>query len=146
MDTYKDNWCSCLLFRNKQLTKELKQFQDISVLLGSSSSQMLSLTQLIKLHTAPAYGIIKNEFEWQNLFTVIDLLYGGNCLLTNLAQFHLSTQEMKLCYLVRARLTNKAVALLFNITSRSVLKAKQRIKAKLSLSSTDNFDKYIQQY
>lgn len=28
MDTYNDNWCSCLLFRNKQLTKELKRFED----------------------------------------------------------------------------------------------------------------------
>ena len=30
MDTYNDNWCSCLLFRNKQLTKELKRFEDFS--------------------------------------------------------------------------------------------------------------------
>lgn len=32
MDTYNDNWCSCLLFRNKQLTKELKRFEDFSTL------------------------------------------------------------------------------------------------------------------
>ena len=55
-------------------------------------------------------------------------------------------QELKLCYLVRARLGNKAIAVLFNITPRSVLKAKQRIKGKLALSATDCLDTYIQQY
>ena len=129
MDTYNDNWCSCLLFRNKQLTKELKRFEDFS-----------------KLHLTPAYGIIRNEYEWQNLFAVIDLLYGDDWLPADLEITHLSLQELKLCYLVRARLTNKAISLLFNITPKSVLKAKQRIKMKLSLSGTDSFDEYIQRH
>ena len=28
METYSDNWNACLLFRNKQLTKQLKNYQD----------------------------------------------------------------------------------------------------------------------
>lgn len=143
MDTYNENWCSCLLFRNKQLTKELKRFEDVSAL-SVSSSQMLALSQLLKLHLAPAYGIIRNEYEWQNLFAVIDMLYGGNWLPTDLETNHLSMQELKLCYLVRARLPNKTIALLFNITSGAVVKAKQRIKAKLFLSGEDSFDEYMQ--
>ena len=133
-----------MLFRNKQLTKELKRFEDFSTLSGSSS-RMLALSQLLKLHLTPAYGIIRNEYEWQNLFAVIDLLYGDDWL-TDLEITHLSLQELKLCYLVRARLTNKAISLLFNITPKSVLKAKQRIKMKLSLSGTDSFDEYIQRH
>ena len=39
----------------------------------------------------------------------------------------------------------KAVATLFNITPQSVLKTKQRIKNKLSLSAVNSLDKYIQQ-
>ena len=53
-------------------------------------------------------------------------------------------QELKVCYLIRARLGNKAIAALFNITPCSVLKAKQRIKGKLTLSAADCLDKYIQ--
>ena len=98
MDTYNDNWCSCLLFRNKQLTKELKRFEDFSTLSGSSS-RMLALSQLLKLHLTPAYGIIRNEYEWQNLFAVIDLLYGDDWLPADLEITHLSLQELKLCYL-----------------------------------------------
>ena len=32
METYHDNWNACLLFRNKQLTKQLKEYQNASVL------------------------------------------------------------------------------------------------------------------
>lgn len=59
----------------------------------------------------PAYGIVRDEAEWHSLFIVIDLLYGG-CLLETLASFCLSAQELRLCYLIRARLTNKTIALL----------------------------------
>ena len=31
METYHDNWNACLLFRNKQLTKQLKEYQNASV-------------------------------------------------------------------------------------------------------------------
>lgn len=144
MDTFNDNWSACLLFRNKQLTKQLKNYQEASVLADCSPSLLLAMSQLLRLHQDPFYGIVKDEAEWQNLFTVVDWFYGG-CLSGELAGHSLSPQELKLCYLVRARLYNKAIAALFNITSRSVLKAKQRIKTKLSLSAADSLDKYIQQ-
>ena len=123
METYHDNWNACLLFRNKQLTKQLKDYQNASALAECSSSLLVSMGQLLRLHQHPSYGLVRDEAEWANLFTVIDMLY-----------------------LVRARLGNKAIAVLFNITPRSVLKAKQRIKGKLALSATDCLDTYIQQY
>ena len=42
METYSDNWNACLLFRNKQLTKQLKNYQEASVLADCSSSLLLS--------------------------------------------------------------------------------------------------------
>lgn len=145
MDTYKDSWSACLLYRNKQLTKQLKDYQKASALAGCSSSLIVAMGQLLCLHQKPAYGIVRDEAEWSNLFIVIDLFYGG-CLLDQLMSFYLSAQELRLCYLLRARLDNKTIALLFNIAPRSVLKAKQRIKNKLALSAADSLDKYIQQY
>lgn len=144
MDTYKDSWNACLLYRNKQLTKQLKDYQKASALSECSSSLIVAMGQLLRLHQKPAYGIIKDEAEWRDLFIVIDLFYGG-CLSEELVSFCLSAQELKLCYLIRSRLNNKAIAALFNIVPRSVLKAKQRIKIKLSLSAADSLDKYIQQ-
>lgn len=144
MDTYQDNWNACLLYRNKQLTKQLKDYQRVMSLVECPVYLMVAMGQLICLHLRPAYGIVRDETEWQHLFTVIDLLYGSS-LSENLASFSLSAQEMKVCYLIRCRLSNKAVATLFNITPRSVVKTKQRIKNKLSLSANDSLDKYIQQ-
>ena len=62
----------------------------------------------------------------------------------DLVSYQLNIRGLKLCYLVRARLGNKTISILFNITPRSVLKAKQRIKIKLALSATDSLDIYIQ--
>lgn len=144
MDRYENNWNACLLYRNKQLTKQLKEYQEVSSLTGGSSSQMVAMGQLMRLRQNPSYGIIKDESEWKNLFAVIDLFYGG-CLSDELASFPLGEQEIKICYLLRARMGNKAISLLFNILPVSVIKAKQRIKNKIGLSSTDSLDKYIQQ-
>ena len=55
-----------------------------------------------------------------------------------LNSFGLSAQDLKLCYLIRARLCNKAIAV---ITPKSVLKTKQRIKNKIGLSGKDNLDR-----
>ena len=58
MDTYSDNWNACLLFRNKQLTKQLKNYQEASVLADCSSSLLLAMSQLLRLHPHPSYGIV----------------------------------------------------------------------------------------
>ena len=62
METYHDNWNACLLFRNKQLTKQLKEYQNASVLAECSSSLLVSLGQLLRLHQNPSYGIIRAEY------------------------------------------------------------------------------------
>ena len=59
METYSDNWNACLLFRNKQLTKQLKNYQEASVLADCSSSLLLAMSQLLRLHQHPSYGIVK---------------------------------------------------------------------------------------
>lgn len=144
MDTYYENLNASLLFRNKQLTKQLQHYREASVLADCSSDLFLAMSQLLRLHQHPSYGIVRDEEEWTNLFTVIDWFY-GNRLSDELDGCCLSGQELKLCYLIRARLCNKTVALLFNITPQSVIKAKQRIKNKLSLTATDSLDEYIRQ-
>ena len=77
MDTSKDSWNACLQYRNKQLTKQLKDYQKVSALTKCSSSLIVAMGQLLCLHQKPSYGIIKDEAEWRDLFIVIDLFYGG---------------------------------------------------------------------
>lgn len=47
MDAYSDNWNACLLFRNKQLTKQLKDYQKVSALVEYSSSQIVAMGQFV---------------------------------------------------------------------------------------------------
>ena len=96
MDTSKDSWNACLQYRNKQLTKQLKDYQKVSALTKCSSSLIVAMGQLLCLHQKPSYGIIKDEAEWRDLFIVIDLFYGG-CLSEELMSFGLSVQELRLC-------------------------------------------------
>ena len=95
METYHDNWNACLLFRNKQLTKQLKDYQNASALAECSSSLLVSMGQLLCLHQHPSYGLVRDEAEWANLFTVIDMLY-GDCLSETLSSYGLSMHH-KIC-------------------------------------------------
>lgn len=137
------DWNTCLLFRNRQLTRELKELRSVSATAECTSSQLLAMSQLLRLHIHPAYGIISSEQEWQNFFSLLDILYASP-LSAELKEYQLTAQELKLCYLVRARLRNKAIALLFNVTSASVIKAKQRLKQKLGLLPSESLDTYLQ--
>ena len=53
-----NEWNACLLFRNKQLTKEVKELRSVSAAMDCSASQLQALSQLLRLHTTPAYGRI----------------------------------------------------------------------------------------
>jgi hypothetical protein len=47
MDTYDKNLNACLLHRNKQLTRQLKDYQQTLALTDCSSSLMLAMGQLL---------------------------------------------------------------------------------------------------
>ena len=83
MDTYDKNLNACLLHRNKQLTRQLKDYQQTLALTDCSSSLMLAMGQLLRLHRLPSYGLVTSEEEWCHLFAVIDMFYGG-CLSADL--------------------------------------------------------------
>lgn len=101
------------MHRNKQLTRQLKDYQQTLALTDCSSSLMLAMGQLLRLHRLPSYGLVTSEEEWCHLFAVIDMFYGG-CLSEDLVSYQLNIRELKLCYLVRARLGNKTISILFN--------------------------------
>ena len=64
MDTYDKNLNACLLHRNKQLTRQLKDYQQTLALTDCSSSLMLAMGQLLRLHRLQSYGLVTSEEEW----------------------------------------------------------------------------------
>ena len=97
---------------------------------------------LYRLKSEPHYGIIKEEDEWIQLYAVINRLYGDIMMhLENCPQ--LTEQDVRICYLVHARMSNAALGALFNVDGRSITKSKQRIKKKMGIDGDLSLEEYL---
>ena len=97
---------------------------------------------LYRLKTEPRYGLVQTEDEWLQLYAVINRLYGDIVdKLRNCPQ--LTGQDVRVCYLVHARLNNAALGILFNVDGRSITKSKQRIKKKMEIDGDLSLEEYL---
>ena len=97
---------------------------------------------LYRLKTEPRYGLVRTEDEWLQLYAIINRLYGDIVnKLENCPQ--LTEQDVRVCYLVHARMNNATLGILFNVDSRSVVKSKQRIKKKMGIASDLSLEEYL---
>ena len=97
---------------------------------------------LYRLKTEPRYGFIQTEDEWIQLYAIINRLYGDIVnKLKNCPQ--LTEQDVRVCYLVHARMSNAALGVLFNVDGRSITKSKQRIKKKMEIDGDWSLEEYL---
>lgn len=57
---------------------------------------------------------------------------------------NLTKGEIRLCYLMRQKMSNKEIATVLNVSPAAIEKAKYRLKKKLELQKEDALDEYIQ--
>ena len=55
----------------------------------------------------------------------------------------LTEQDVRVCYLLHARMSNATLGVLFNVDSRSVVKSKQRIKKKMGIAADLTLEEYL---
>lgn len=104
--------------------------------------QRESFDLLYRLKTEPHYGLVQTKDEWLQLYAVINCLYGD--IVTKLENCPLLTeQDVRVCYLVHARMSNATLGALFNVDVRSVTKSKQRIKKKMEIDSDCSLEEYL---
>lgn len=97
---------------------------------------------LYRLKTEPRYGLVQTEDEWLQLYAIINHLYGDIVnKLENCPQ--LTEQDVRVCYLVHARMSNAAIGILFNVDGRSITKSKQRIKKKMTIDGEWSLEEYL---
>ena len=97
---------------------------------------------LYRLKIQPQYDMIADEEEWLELYAVINLLYGD--IVGKLEGYsQLTEQDVRICYLLHARLGNAEIATLFNVDARSVSKSKQRIKKKIDIASGQLLEEFL---
>ena len=135
----KDELNSYLQKLNVSYTKQLKEYQEIHSLLPVERT--LALSRLCQLRCQPAYGLVKSDEEWMEVFGVIDTLYGD--MSEKLDGYKLGMQERRICYLIRAGFTNGMIAIVSNVTADAIAKSKQRMKSKFLLSGGNAFDDFI---
>ena len=97
---------------------------------------------LYRLKTEPRYGLVQTEEEWLQLYAVINRLYGD--IVDKLRNWpQLTEQDVRVCYLVHARMSNANLGALFNVDSRSITKSKQRIKKKMEIDGEWSLEEYL---
>ena len=97
---------------------------------------------LYRLKTEPRYGLVHTEDEWLHLYAVINRLYGDIVdKLRNCPQ--LTEQDVRVCYLIHARMSNATLGALFNVDGRSITKSKQRIKKKMEIDGDLSLEEYL---
>ena len=97
---------------------------------------------LYRLKTEPRYGLVQTEDEWLQLYAVINRLYGD--IVDKLRNWpQLTEQDVRVCYLVHARMSNANLGALFNVDSRSITKSKQRIKKKMEIDGEWSLEEYL---
>jgi hypothetical protein len=97
---------------------------------------------LYRLKTEPRYGLVQTEDEWLQLYAVINRLYGD--IVDKLRNWpQLTEQDVRVCYLVHARMSNTNLGALFNVDSRSITKSKQRIKKKMEIDGEWSLEEYL---
>ena len=97
---------------------------------------------LYRLKTEPRYGLVQTEEEWVQLYAVINRLYGD--IVDKLRNWpQLTEQDVRVCYLVHARMSNANLGALFNVDSRSITKSKQRIKKKMEIDGEWSLEEYL---
>lgn len=106
------------------------------------SEQYMAYTHLCQLRSEPYYGLLETQKEWDQLYVIIDLLYGD--ISEKISKYGLLTeQDKRVCYLLHMGINNTDLGRLFNIDSRSVTKSKQRIKKKMNLAPDDLLEEFL---
>lgn len=135
----KDQWNIYLQKQNILLSKQLKLYAKEYGSLAPEHAA--AIHALLLLRNQPSSDVVSTDEEWQSVFSVIDMLYGDiSC---KLKGTKLSLQEYRICYLLHAGFTNRMIADISSVTCEAVAKAKQRMKNKFSLGTTDSFDDFV---
>jgi hypothetical protein len=86
---------------------------------------------------------VNSKAEWEKFSDHFDSVHEG--FLKKLKQLHpdLSTSTLKLCALIRMRLSSKQIATMMNTAPDSVLKARYRLRMKFNLDKDTGLEEYL---
>lgn len=129
-------------------TMLLKRKNEVLTELRDEINQLeLSKTKNNVLTKAKALKIISNNLSDKNDLEVFNLHFneGHDNFIQKLRNKHpdLTPNDLRLCAFLRMNLMSKEIALLLNLTPRSVEVKRYRLRKKLDLNTEDNLTNYL---
>lgn len=99
----------------------------------------------IKIHKADT-GL--TESEWSELAMLIDATYSDFTKRLFILSPRISTEELRICYLVKIGIPVKKIAIITNLTSSGVSQCRRRLYKKLTQEpeNAENFDTFISDF
>ena len=89
---------------------------------------------------------LKNEDYWAD-FSVYFNVVDQNFITSFQKEYpNLTTNDLRICSLIRMKLSNKEIATLCNISTRGVEQSKYRLKKRLNLQKSDDLIRFISLY
>ncbi|HYC84765.1 MAG TPA: hypothetical protein VEB86_06060, partial [Chryseosolibacter sp.] len=84
--------------------------------------------------------------EWEKFREHFDVVHGGFLKRLQHQYPDLKTSSLKLCAYIKMRLSSKQIAILMNTSPRSVIKARYRLRSRLSLDKDEGLDEYLNRF
>ena len=125
--------------KNQTLQHLKKQLDDLSRRVQPNDAERRQLRRLVR----KIDGEVASKDYWEQFQLNFDQVHQNFAHKLQDRHPQLTSNEIRLCCLMRINLTNKEVAAIQNISLAGVEKAKYRLKRKLSLDANDDVNRYI---
>ncbi|MCF6361420.1 MAG: tetratricopeptide repeat protein [Cyclobacteriaceae bacterium] len=126
-----------MIHRNNAFEEiELKLMDVRSRCNGNADPGLQKIQQTINLNKSL-------DSDWDNFSNYFSELHGNFLKHLSSPNYALSDYELRLCALIKLKLTNKEIATILNIEHNSVKMAKYRLKKKLGINENESMDDFI---
>jgi ligand-binding sensor domain-containing protein/DNA-binding CsgD family transcriptional regulator len=125
--------------KNQSLDRLKKQLLDLVQAEKADAEQKKEIRQLVRKIDFE----LSSEDYWEQFQLNFDQVHQQFSQLLHLRYPQLSTNEVRLCCLLRLNMTNKEIAAIQSISLSAVEKSKYRLKKKLALNKEDDLNAFI---
>lgn len=149
-------WDMILLFKNRRLASRhrVRMERFLNMVSGQTSSSLSrkldmanqSLGRLESLRRNELLSIVRetaNDSDIVKLRTAFDQLYPGFSTSVNSIIRGITSNEVRLCMLIRLNINTKDIARIQNVSPDSVIKARYRIRKKIGLTSDSDLYQFL---
>ncbi|MEM7036934.1 MAG: tetratricopeptide repeat protein [Bacteroidota bacterium] len=141
-----------LQLREKELELKSKELVGLALQIAQKNELLIDLEKQLKATTSSEAtkglerqirSIVNNDKDWDEFSRLYEQVDESFYLKLNSAFSNLTVTDLRICALIRLRMSNKEIGRVMNISPDSVVKARYRIKKKMELDKEINLSRFI---